>query len=222
MTRCQRFEQEGVLLVERGEALPEHFATCPDCLAARAAHERLRNALGLVGEEAEPPPGWQGRVWQEIERRRAGRRRPWLWLVPVGLAAALVGLVLVLLPRPVPAPALTVAVTPGDGPVRRGAEARPGDRLELAATADGSGHAELRVYLNDRELVLACSDRPPCERRGDRLTATLELPGIGRYQPVLLTSEEPIPPPAAGLDADAAAALDEGAEVTLGRQVEVR
>lgn len=32
---CQRFEQEGLLRVERGLPLDAHFDTCPACRAAR-------------------------------------------------------------------------------------------------------------------------------------------------------------------------------------------
>ena len=92
--------------------------------------------------------------------------------------------------------------------VRRGQEAQPGDRLILRATADEDRHAELRVYRNDRQLVLRCSQEPPCIRRGDTLEASLTFDAVGTYQSVLLTADEPLPAPGQGLDADTAAALD--------------
>ena len=37
MNACARFEEEGLLAVEAGEELNEHFDDCPDCSAARSS-----------------------------------------------------------------------------------------------------------------------------------------------------------------------------------------
>src|SRR5262245_39201357 len=39
VSACRRFETEGLLRLESGETLDEHFERCPDCLAARTAYE---------------------------------------------------------------------------------------------------------------------------------------------------------------------------------------
>jgi hypothetical protein len=226
MSACDRFEEEGLLRLEQGLPLDEHFATCSDCLAARAAYERLRGEIAAAGQEIEPPPGWQAGVWAAIEERRSARRRPRFgWLLLPAAAAAIV-LAFVLLRRPEPPPAqlaLAVEVEAGPGAVRRGAEAHPGDRLRLRASTAGASHAELRVYRNDRALVLRCSTEPPCRRRGDVLEAAFPLPAAGSYQPLLVTSGRPLPGTGAGgLDADVAAALGAGARTTLGNEIEVR
>lgn len=220
MTRCDRFDREAVLLLEQGEPLPEHFSSCPDCLAARAAHDRLREGLSAVGEEHRPPANWQARVWERIEARRQRRRRwrPW-WTVLAGVAA-LLAFLLVRLPGQGP-PGLQVEVESRPG-VRRGVEARPGDLLRLAATTGGARHAELRVYRNDVELVLRCSTERPCSRRGAGLSAALVLDGVGRYQALLLLSRDPLPSAASDLETDTRAALAAGADVELGREVSVR
>jgi hypothetical protein len=222
--KCDRFERVGLLQGERGAALDEHFATCPDCLAERAAYERLQQELA-VAPEKEPPIGWQSRVWATIEERRKARssRRSWWFRIAVpaaAVAAALVALVVGILP---PGPiALEIEIEAGDGVVRRGDDVHPGDRLTLRATTGGARHAELWVYRNDSELVLRCSEEPPCVRRGDRLQATLALDALGSYQPLLVLSEEPLPAPSAKLDASTAAALAAGARLELGRQIAVR
>ncbi|HEV7507523.1 MAG TPA: hypothetical protein VGS07_21745 [Thermoanaerobaculia bacterium] len=229
MSRCDRFEEEGLLLLEQGLPLDEHFATCPDCLAAQDAYERLRAELAALGAEDEPPVGWQARVWERLDdhRERRERRRPrwpeWRgWVVPVGvgLAASLAALFLIRPPGPQP-PSLRVEVEAG-ATVRRGGEAQPGDLLRLTAATGGAGHAELRVYRNDTELVLRCSTDRPCTRRGDELRAAVLLDAVGRYQPLLMRAEGPLPPPVSNLEKDTSAALAAGADVRLGSEIVVR
>lgn len=224
---CERFESEGLLRLEQGLPLDDHFATCPDCLAARAAYARLQEEIAAAGADLEPPPYWQSRVRATIEARRRRSFRPWLWLgVPAGLAAAVLILVLVTGRWPAgPArqpPTLLAEIEPGPGAVRRGDEPHPGDRLVLRATPGTARHAELRVYRHDTELVLRCSSEPPCVRRGSELRATLVLDAPGFYQPLLLVSARPLPAPSAGLDRDAGAALAAGAEAHLGPEIRVR
>lgn len=229
MIQCQRFEQEALLLLEQGQPLAEHFSSCPDCLEARAAYDRLRGGLSSLGQEDEPPADWQARVWEEIDRRKERRRRwsPW-WFAPVALAAAagVAALFLIWIPAQKPA-GLRIEIEAGTT-VRRGAEAKPGDLLKLAATTGGARHSELRVYRNDTELILRCSTEPPCSRRRGELSASVVLDGIGRYQPLLIFSEEPLPTPpmspntASDLDSDTDAALNAGADVELGPRIVVR
>lgn len=224
MTRCDRFEGEGIARLEQGLPLDDHFADCPDCRAARAAYDSLQRRLAEVGHDLEPPAGWRREIWAEIERRRSTRGRRWLWtLAPAAAAAVLVALVLL---RPLPpdasAAALQVTVVPGAGSAHRGTDARPGDRLDLAATTAGSEFAELRVYFNDTELALSCSSEPPCRRDNGRLRATLELQRRGTYQGMLLASERQIPAALPDLDADSGAAVDAGATVKVGPEIRVR
>lgn len=226
MSRCGRFEAEGLLLLEQGLPLDEHFATCPDCLAARATYEQLGTEIAALGAEDEPPMGWQARVWERLDQRRERRRPRWLgwsgWLVPAGVAAAasLAALFLIHPPEPRP-PSLRVEVQAGTT-VRRGGEAQPGDLLQLTAATGGSRQAELRVYRNDTELVLRCSTDRPCSRRGDKVRATVLLDAVGRYQPLLMRSESPLPPPVSDLEKDTSAALAAGADVRLGSEIIVR
>ncbi|HEV8582922.1 MAG TPA: hypothetical protein VGX68_27975 [Thermoanaerobaculia bacterium] len=220
MTRCDRFETEAVHLLEQGLPLDEHFSSCPDCLAARAAYERLGERVSALSGDEEPPPGWEARVWQRIEDRRRSRHRwgPW-WVVPVAVAA-LAAFLFVRIPGQGP-PSLRVEVEPGTT-VRRGLEAQPGDRLQLKATTGGVDYCELRVYRNDAELILRCSTEPPCSRRGRELRASVALDGIGRYQPLLLFSKRPLPASASDLQTDTGAALAAGADVELGSEIVVR
>ncbi len=227
MSRCDRFETEAVLLLERGLPLGEHFSACPDCLATQSFYGRLRQRLAAVGEEDQPPVGWQAGVWERIEQRQGRRRwRPWWGLVPAvlgaSLAASLAAVLLVRTPEPAAPVFLSAQIEAGPS-VQRGEEAKPGDSLRLKASTGGALHAELRVYRNDAELVLRCSTESPCSRKEDDLQATVVLDGIGRYQPLLLFSKSPLPKASThGLDADTEAALAAGAEIELGKEIVVR
>ncbi len=224
MSACSRFEKEGLVRLLQGRPLDDHFATCPDCLAERAFYERLGGDIATAGDGIEPPPGWRAELWAAIEQRKATRRRlrGWWFLVPA--AAAILVAVLLLRPSVTPSTrlALAVEVETGMDTVRRGAEAHPGDRLRLRASTGKAEHAELRVYRNNRALVLRCSTEPPCERRRGTLEAAFPLPYIGSYQPLLVTSDRSLPAAGAGLDADVNTALAAGARATLGAEVEVR
>lgn len=225
MTACRRFEEEALLRLEKGLPLDEHFASCPDCLSARDAYERLGEEISAAGTGLDPHVAWQADVWAALDARRRSRPRgrSWWLLAPVAAAAGLAAVVLFLRPPPPAALiALDVAVIGGEGPARRGTEAHTGDRLHLRAATGGAAHAELRVYRGERVLLLRCSTEPPCRRRGPVLEADVELPSIGSYQPLLLTSERPLPEPGAGLDSDVDAVLTAGGEATLGTEVEVR
>lgn len=224
MTSCDRFEREGLLLLEQELPLDGHFEICPDCRAARAAHDQLRREISVLGAEDVPPANWQRKVWQRInERRRPSRWRSWL-LVPAGLvtAAALVVLGVILPPAGLQPASLELAVRSGDGIRLRGDEAQRGDRLTIRATTADALHAEVRLYFHETQMVLRCSSDPPCRRDGDEIRADLTLDLIGSYQTLLLLSDQPLPEPSSGLDGDAGAALAAGARAVLGRDIHVR
>jgi hypothetical protein len=228
LSPCGRFEEEGLLLLEQGLPLDEHFATCPDCLAARAAYERLCVEIAALGTEDQPPVGWQAHVWERLDQRRERRRSPWVhwpgwrgWLVPAGVVAAALAALLLIRPPGPPPPSLRVEVEAG-ATVRRGGEAQPGSLLRLTAATGGSRHAELRVYRNDTELVLRCSTERPCSRQGDELRAAVLLDTVGRYQPLLMRAESPLPHSVSNLEKDTSAALAAGADVRLGTEIVVR
>jgi len=220
MSQCDRFETEGLLLLEQDLPLDEHFSTCPDCVAARAAYERLRAGIATLGAEDEPPVGWQARVWEGIDQRRERRRLGWAWWIVPGVAATLAALLLIRPPGP-QLPSLRIEIQAG-ATVHRGGEAQPGDLLQLTAIPSSAHHAELRVYRNDAELVLRCSTERPCSRQGDELRAAVRLDVIGRYQPLLILSARPLPAPTSDLEKDTSAALAAGADVKLGPEVVVR
>jgi hypothetical protein len=218
--RCDRFEREGLLELERGRPLDPHFAACPDCRAMAERYEALTGGLRSLGQGEEPPAGWRNRVL-EMKASAAGRRwQRWAW-APAGLAAA-AALAVLLLPRPAARPiGLEVDVASGSAPARRTAMVVAGDRISLRIRVNRGSHAELRLYRNDTDLLLRCSGQPPCRRDATGLSAEVTLDTMGRYQPVAVVSAQPLPPAGKGLDSDSAAAFESGAAVYFGREVTV-
>ena len=237
MSTCDRFEREGLLALERsgrlGEDLEGHLAACSECTSARTSFETLGARIASAAADIEPPGDWQARVRMEIDRRQTARswRKPWL-LVPAGLAAAALALVFVLpqwlspnnasgeLGRLTP-PSLTTRMVSAGGDFR-GAEFKPGDHIELTGSVGQAAASELRLYLNDSEVALACSTEPPCQRNGEILSAKTILDLRGRYQAVVLASNEPIPTATGNLDHDLDRALESGALVEMGELLVVR
>ena len=220
---CDRFEREGLLHLEQGLPLDTHFDTCADCRAARAEHERLRAGLAGMAHAHTGRADWQARVWAGLERRQARRRRRWAWLVaPAALAAAGAAAALLLIGRPGPeGPPLVFTIQrphQGAAPLRSD-HAQPGDTLAVRAVVGGA-HGELRLYRDDRALVLRCSDEAPCTRDADLLLASVPLDERGRYQIVFLHADRPLPAPTGELDRDIADARAAGATVEL-RELDV-
>lgn len=223
MSGCIRFESEGLARLEEGLDLDEHFDDCGDCRRAREAYERIKQNLGSIGDDEEPGGDWRTRVRERIESR-AKRRRTRIRAAAAFLTAAAVLVALVIVrdagsPEPL---TITVNVEEADGTLLRGEQARPGDRLVIAATVPEAQEVELRVYRDDHELVLSCSSGPPCERSEKTLNASLILPAVGEYQTVLFVSSKPLSVGDGSLDKDAGRALEAGASVRLGAVVTVR
>ena len=240
MSECTRFADEGALAYERGEPLDEHFATCSECLKAMADYKALASDIAEDGTELAPRPDFEARVWSAIARKRE-RSAPWwkasswrrrrlaLFAVPALAAAALL---ILWLARPddgrtSTAIALHQQIRPGAGTTpARGDSARPNDVALLRATTGEARAAELRVYFGTGrggdELLLRCSDQPPCKRRGNEISAELILPRRGDYHCILVTSDGSIPAPTQSLTRDIAAIEDHGGTVERGPTIRAR
>ena len=76
---CERYWQDGVLLVEQGQRDP-HRDECADCRRAHTAREEMVRALPAVGASRTGDPGWQLKVWSRIARHEAQRARRSYWI----------------------------------------------------------------------------------------------------------------------------------------------
>ncbi len=226
MNACRRFEEEALPVLERGDAPGAHFSSCEDCIRAREQYETLKRELSQVAVDAEPPANWQAGVWQQVDGTHKTNRSRWFtYEAPLAVAAILAWFFVVsplVGPPTMEFPSLTAGVRSGSGLVRRGQDAQPGDVLVLDAEVGPFAHAELRVYLNERELVFSCADEPPCKRSGGKLVAEMVMGTVGVYQPALFLSDSAVAATGEGLDPDAGAVLDTGGEVKLGTRVDVR
>jgi hypothetical protein len=204
--RCQRFEQEALLLLEQGLPLDAHFYDCADCREAREAYLRIQS--GLRGASETPRPGWE---WG---------RRSW---AGAAIAAGTAGVAVAFaLTRPrAPAPlSVTAEIVRAERSTLRSSSPQPGDELKLTAVTGGARYAELRVYREDRQLVLRCF--PPesagaisCSRAGDQLQASLRLPSPGAFQALVAASDVPLPAPAPTLAEDTESLLRAGARIAV-------
>jgi hypothetical protein len=222
MSACFRFDEETLARLEGGLALDDHFSTCPDCLAARQAYERIQAGIRSLGGDQTPAEGWEGRVWQRI-RDRDTRSRPRVgWWLTVPVAAALVAAVFLGRQAPVdPGLSLAVRIDQDAREARRGGDARPGDRLTVSATLPPARYAQVRVYQNESRLLCETSVQSD-PRRPVVLRATCLLESAGRYQILALTSDQPLPATLDSPDHDAGAALAMGARVKLGPDIHVQ
>jgi hypothetical protein len=232
-------------MLEAGQPLPPHFATCPDCLKARATYERLTKVLSAPGAPLETEK-WEAGVWEKIlhpeaVHRTLAARAGWRnrWLAAAAAAAVLVGVVETVRRQGTKQASQTLlalrlegARHPGSGtrgtpdrpvhhppPDSRGTiYLQPGDELVFDAGIGAARYAEIRVYREDRELRLRCP--PGCKREGERITGRFTLPAIGRYQVYVVASDDPLPEPAPTLAADTERLVRAGARIALGVPVQ--
>ena len=143
-------------------------------------------------------------------RRRATflARRPQV-VALAGLAAA-AAIAFVLVRRPgAPRPAslrVDATVASGEGTPRGSGAAAIGDRLTALGRLAGPG--ALRVYRDDRVLVVECPGAPPCRATRDGATtvhsATVTLDAPGTYRVVVFDGAG-LPPSVGSFDRDVAA-----------------
>jgi hypothetical protein len=227
---CERYWQEGVLLVEQGQRDP-HRDGCVDCRRAHAAREEIVRALPGLGASRAGDPGWQLKVWSRIARNEAQRARRSYWIgggLATVCAAAAVWLLLFRGPTPAQlvgpgGSAGAVLAATGDrprpqieivsGPLAMRAlstSARVGDWIRVSVAAGG----EVRIYRANR-LVLRCpaqQARPGCTPDTLGLVAVAELATAGDYQLVMIPGQTAEPVGAGALDKDLAAVVNAGGD----------
>jgi hypothetical protein len=95
-----------------------------------------------------------------------------------------------------------VQVLPGQRSRVAGTDAALGDTLQIRAQTWRGG--QLRIYRDERVVVLQCPGQPGCSERNGALLAELLLAAPGTYRAVLLRPA-PASPPSGSLDDDLAA-----------------
>jgi hypothetical protein len=97
----------------------------------------------------------------------------------------------------------------------RDSAAQVGDVLR--PTVRGEDHRAIWVYLEDRELVIACPDGPGCRDAGGSLTLELLVSVPGQYSIIEIGSAQPIPTPHGSLDVMLSSIADVGAHFEIKR-----
>lgn len=229
MTPCDRVETERLIDADELDAAArEHVAGCAPCEARLAGYRRIAGALRALGASHAVPADRRERLLATIDAlpaeaprdriafadRRSARRWRTHAVAAVGLAAAAVLALWLTSDRAPVAPRFELAVLAGTGEPTRG-DARLGERLRVRARLGSS--IGIRIYRNDRELLLECPRG--CTRDGGVMIGEITLDAIARYQ--IVWFDGPLPPSAGELDRDVAAAAAAGARYEL-RELEVR
>lgn len=180
------------------------------------AHAAVRAALAETGQGLEPKPGWEAKVWEQIDGAGAdargsggtARRRRALWFVGGGgvLAAAAIAL---LVWRAGGAGREPIVVADTSLEIRRSAQvirgttAAPGDTAVVRHPATGG---VIWVFRGESTLVLACDASrlaaTACRRDGGGVVAEVVLDRPGAYH--VITSVGGMAPPASVDEARAA------------------
>jgi hypothetical protein len=203
---------------------PEHGG-----IAGRAGNQ-VAQALGEDGD----PAGARVVAREHGGRRGGGADRRLTLLAPALAAAAAVAIWLVGTPGdPAMSPARSGAASPSPAEFslaieRRGAGMRSGagaagEARDSAAqvgdvlrpTVRGEDHRAIWVYLEDRELVIACPDGPGCRDAGGSLALELLVSAPGRYSIIEIGSAQPIPTPHGPLDVMLSSIADVGVHLEI-------
>jgi hypothetical protein len=213
--RCERYWQDGVLLVEQGRPDP-HRDECLDCRREHEARGELVKAFELVGARR-GNPRWQADVWRAIEDPQPTR-----WYAWAGALAAACLVAVVAVPR--------LRGGEVDGGERPQIEIVPSE-IAMRSTAAGIGDRvrmrvratdEARVYRGERLILRCTADAPKtaeCVRDGGGLRAEHVLALPGEYRLVVLPGG--VAEPAGSFDRDLAAITTGGASYSL-RELTVR
>jgi hypothetical protein len=207
-------EHDALLARERGEPI--------DPSADLRPYDRI--TASLADRRAKPRADFDDRLWTTIDAGPARARRS-RWLAAAGVVAVAAAVVVAVRVWPGPSPktatpgavALTVSVRAGDGPPRRSTSASVGDVLVVEAVTGGAAHVALRVYRDDRTLVLTCTDAAPCERTGNRVHAAWTITAPGVYQIAWIAGATAPPAATGNADPDLAAAIEAGSQVRIER-----
>jgi len=221
MNLCNRFEEEGLLILERGEELSEHFETCEECLKARKIYEQLADDIRIGFDNIEPPSNWRAAAFDQMKAASTNKPKRKVIGWSSALAAMLVAVVWTLNFLPNVEPSLTTSITKG-GEVYRGQQIQPGDTLNINAITDAST-VEIRVYLDDQSLVYRCGKLNACSKIGNEIATSMELEGIGEYQALLIYSNAALTANITGsIDQDVLAVREQGATVIIAASITVR
>lgn len=225
MMRCDRFEREGALALERSESLEAHFTECRDCREALEARRKIIGSIEAMSKAA-PRDGWEAGVWARIDRAEDGgtwskRRIVASLAFAASIAAAILSARSISWPQR-GQPGLEIILHERPASLLRSADPQVGESWLFRATGAASARADLRIYFNSREMLMRCAEDRPCKVSGDDLELVLRLEAAGSYRAVLFSGSQ-LPVAVTGMfETDVARGLKDGAEVLIGTPMEAR
>jgi hypothetical protein len=163
---------------------------------------RIEAALTHLGEEHEPPLGWEARVLAATARPR---HKPWWWFALPIVALAAIALIVVV-PRAGSQDFQLVVEIEKSRTIVRGTSAHVGDVVHATVTG-GKHERAIWVYRNDH-LLMTCPGDPQCRSSGDMMISDVTLNAMGTYKIVALTASSALPAPSGNSDVDLARARD--------------
>ncbi len=226
MIKCTRFENEGLLILEKGEELDEHFHNCEVCLEEQRKYQSLKALIFSSSLNSKPEPDWQSKVLGSVNNSNSSdpikKNNYWYGKIAAGFAIiAVIGLFFQqLTTQSSLKPSLEISLI-SSGKLYRGENAKIGDQLIATVSPSVSVFTELRIYRDGR-LYYSCNTNKQCNANEKLMKASIKLAAIGEYQVTLTQSNKKISLHSLTIDKDVLKARDLGAEVTVSKSVDVR
>ncbi len=242
MSQCTRFETEGLLSLEKGHRLDEHFNSCKACAKEKDKYQALKSMISSAGAGSKPDPNWQAEVLSSIKNAKSSKTRNSVYLKYAMIAASfiMVSVIAFIFTQnmtPSSESPLLVTVVAGEK-VYRGNTATIGDSLAITFSMSNSKFNQLAVYRDGRPFF-SCSnqhctfdtkkyskkdaillDTEKIDNNSIKVVTTLAA--IGDYQTILIKSDQPIEFNASSFDQDALKARELGTKVIVGTSIHVR
>jgi len=227
---CNRFEEQGLLSLERGEQLDDHYQQCADCRESIRAYRTLET---LIAEncDTKPQAGWQDAVLREIHQQDTSAvrpsNRPWFAAIAAGVAT--IGIATIFLSdssltkapnESLLASSLELSVIPANESYR-GNDAKIGDSLSLKMRVEKPESMVLRLYRDNKEYF-SCGLEQPCDFVSQTLEQDVLLNAYGEYQAVIYLDKTLVNVPSEDIDKDVLVAVDSKSDIVISDSVVVR
>jgi hypothetical protein len=186
---------DGELSNDAAAAFREHLVSCERCQIALSGRMQEEVVAGTAYERVKQPSVAAVKpVHLEARRRRIA------YLAPILAAAAALAIWLVSPPEDqAKAIEVSLAIEHHGSPTRSSEHHGDPMRVSVAHVADvlrptvrGEAYLGIWVYLNDRDLVVACPGGAACGSADGGLTLEFSVPAPGQYSIIAIVSQEPI------------------------------
>ena len=220
MNECKRFEEEGLLIVEQGGVLNEHFNNCEICLAEKAKYEKLKQILKLYNSDKRPLTGWEDAVLKSrIHTRQQIRLPRYIPALASGIILFAIGFYFSTIHDVTDIKgSLKVELVAGEEKYR-GTKANIGDKLIVKATSR-QFYFDIVIYRDGR-FVTHCNGSVDCIQSEKEATFQYSFNAIGVFQVILLESQKPLVIDFSSLDSDMSIVRKQGGDMVFSKRIGV-